>query len=766
MASRSLCPMSITCPTNWLLRPIRNGSGWTQKSTRTRTYDNKGRLVETREGNSMLASYTYSANGNVVSKHYYDAGAEVFAKTVRRDVYGRPVVLDYRNGSTELYSENISYENPLSVRQSTVARVWADAGTAGRVVENAGYTYDYLGRLTEMSGTRNASYSYDELGRLTAKREGSQAVGYYYGSQSHQGYYRPHGMTISGRSYTPFEYYSYDASGNVWLDRYARAAYELDARALPENVRLYPEVPSGISQNNLDDFESLELARIRMAYDENGQRVYFNYSDGSSGYGEATLSGVGVYRKDGSGDYSLVREDLIAGGYRKDGAAYFPVTDVQGNIRGYANTSGVQSAYAYYPYGTLIDLAHDNAEDSRRWQSKEFDSDINKYYFGARFYDPLFGLWLTPDPAGQFANPYTYGGDPLNYIDPKGESVTAAIIVGAAIGAAIGGTVSAVNCSGANEVGCGKAIAQGAAIGGIAGAASGGVGSAVSGAIGGVGGAIAGGASGGATSGTINYLGNSAVGNGSADGMGLWTAFWQGAVGGAISGGVSYGLSAWGQAFGGSWYNPATYFGNVPVVNSAMSSSISSMVLAEINGDDVGEAGLKGLMFGGLSSMANSLASIGLVYAANAVGGTDALNNLYGEKAGIWMTEENAVIEMGKNPGAVSASVANDWKSWIIAILSGGGSFSHVRGSDIEKKVLENNSRGVMEYSDKAYKDDKSPSRLTFVTNRYQGGLNRSVTVKSMSGIGYFKAGLCTGAVHELNPSAIFRQYVRSVSLV
>ena len=455
-----------------------NGSGWTQKSTRTRTYDNKGRLVETREGNSMLASYTYSANGNVVSKHYYDAGTEVLAKTVRRDVYGRPVVLDYRNGSTGLYSESISYESPLSVRQSTAARVWDHAGSAGRVVENATYTYDYLGRLTEMSGTRNASYRYDELGRLTRKTEGNQAIGYDYADQ---GRYRPSGMVISGRSYTPYEYYSYDASGNVWLDRYARAAYELDTRALPEKVRLYPEVPPGISLQNLDDFESLELSQIRMAYDENGQRVCFNYSDGSSGYVEANLSGVGVYRKDGTGDYSLVREDLIAGGYRKNGLAYFPVTDVQGNIRGYANTSGVQSAYAYYPYGTPIDLAHDNAEDSRRWQSKEFDSDLNKYYFGARFYDPLFGLWLAPDPAGQFANPYTYGGDPLNYIDTNGESVTAAIVIGAAVGAAIGGSVSAVNCSGANEVGCGKAMAQGAAVGAVAGAASGGVGSAVSG---------------------------------------------------------------------------------------------------------------------------------------------------------------------------------------------------------------------------------------------------------------------------------------------
>ena len=217
---------------------------------------------------------------------------------------------------------------------------------------------------------------------------------------------------------------------------------------------------------------------------------------------------------------------LISSGYRKNGLAYFPVTDVQGNIRGYANTSGVQSAYAYYPYGTLIDLAHSNAEDSRRWQAKEFDSDLNKYYFGARFYDPLFGLWLAPDPAGQFADPYTYGGDPLNYIDPNGESVTAAIAIGAAVGAAIGGIVSAVNCSGANEVGCGRAVAGGTVVGALAGAASGGVGSAVSGLATGAAGvlmesgsaaAFAGGAVGGAAGSaagyTSSYFLNNTLGN-------------------------------------------------------------------------------------------------------------------------------------------------------------------------------------------------------------------------------------------------------------
>lgn len=460
-----------------------NGSGWTQKSTRTRSYDNKGRPVEIHEGNALLAAYEYSANGNVTEKRYYDAGTEVFTKTVRHDVYGRPVVLDYRNGSIEFYSENISYENPLSVRQSVVARVWNNAGTAGRVVENANYTYDYLNRLVGMTGSRTASYHYDRFGRLTVKTEGSGAVGYDY---ANQGFFRPSGMVILERSITPFEYYFYDASGNVWLDRYAKTAYELDSRALPERVRLYPEIPAGISQDNLDDFSSSESGRIRMAYDESGQRVYYDFNGGGSEYGEATLNGIGVYRRDGAGTpYALVRQDLIAGGYRKDGSAYFPLTDVQGNIRGYANISGVQSAYAYYPYGALIDLAHDDAEDSRRWQAKEFDSDINKYYFGARFYDPHFGLWLTPDPAGQFANPYTYGGDPLNYIDPNGESLTAAIAIGAAVGAAIGASVSAVNCSGASEVSCGRAVAQGtlkgAAVGIISGAISGGVADVVSG---------------------------------------------------------------------------------------------------------------------------------------------------------------------------------------------------------------------------------------------------------------------------------------------
>lgn len=51
----------------------------------------------------------------------------------------------------------------------------------------------------------------------------------------------------------------------------------------------------------------------------------------------------------------------------------------------------------------------------------ELDDETQLNYFGARYFDPFFGLWMSPNPAGQFANPYGYGGDPVNFVDPNGE---------------------------------------------------------------------------------------------------------------------------------------------------------------------------------------------------------------------------------------------------------------------------------------------------------------------------------------------------------
>src|SRR5574344_849182 len=143
-----------------------------------------------------------------------------------------------------------------------------------------------------------------------------------------------------------------------------------------------------------------------------------------------------------------------------------------------------------------------------------YDGEHGKYYFGARYFDPFFGMWLSPDPAvvffrevyeplkwrdfiekdilqrlngeavllkhsfrasAQFANPYSYGGDPLNYVDPNGEAVH--ILVGAIIGAVVGTVNGVIQCASAGGGSCGKSVGVGfvggAAVGGGAGAFAG-----------------------------------------------------------------------------------------------------------------------------------------------------------------------------------------------------------------------------------------------------------------------------------------------------
>jgi RHS repeat-associated protein len=60
---------------------------------------------------------------------------------------------------------------------------------------------------------------------------------------------------------------------------------------------------------------------------------------------------------------------------------------------------------------------------TEEFTGKELDDETGLNYFGARYYDPMIGIWNTVDPARQFTSPYLYVGswyNPLNGIDPNG----------------------------------------------------------------------------------------------------------------------------------------------------------------------------------------------------------------------------------------------------------------------------------------------------------------------------------------------------------
>lgn len=100
------------------------------------------------------------------------------------------------------------------------------------------------------------------------------------------------------------------------------------------------------------------------------------------------------------------------------------VKDHQGSIVQVVSNNAVTQDETYFAdYGELAKKVNsvDGLNPSEGWTGKEFEEDIGLTYFGARFYDPVLGVWLTVDPMNQYLNPYSYaGGDPINQIDPNG----------------------------------------------------------------------------------------------------------------------------------------------------------------------------------------------------------------------------------------------------------------------------------------------------------------------------------------------------------
>jgi RHS repeat-associated protein len=80
------------------------------------------------------------------------------------------------------------------------------------------------------------------------------------------------------------------------------------------------------------------------------------------------------------------------------------------------------------PYGELdgvFDPVGQPAGTSRaafQFTGQRAEDGTGLLYFGARYYDPALGMFVSHDPELQFFSPYSYGnGNPLNGTDPTGE---------------------------------------------------------------------------------------------------------------------------------------------------------------------------------------------------------------------------------------------------------------------------------------------------------------------------------------------------------
>src|SRR5690606_10840651 len=81
----------------------------------------------------------------------------------------------------------------------------------------------------------------------------------------------------------------------------------------------------------------------------------------------------------------------------------------------------------YLPFGELLVEEHLNSYNSPfKFNAKEFDAETGNYYYGARYYNPKWSLWISVDPLWEKYpswSPFAYTfQNSINFIDPDGRS--------------------------------------------------------------------------------------------------------------------------------------------------------------------------------------------------------------------------------------------------------------------------------------------------------------------------------------------------------
>lgn len=140
----------------------------------------------------------------------------------------------------------------------------------------------------------------------------------------------------------------------------------------------------------------------------------------------------------------------IAGFLTNTGQHYYPMTDRLGSIRLVVDaTSDTVAETNYDPYGVATTVTPAPFTQPFGYTGEYTQSASGLVHLSARYYDPTLGRFTQTDPSGKERNAYGYAAnDPVNRIDPSGESWgdVLGIVAGAAACAGGGGFTAGLAC--------------------------------------------------------------------------------------------------------------------------------------------------------------------------------------------------------------------------------------------------------------------------------------------------------------------------------
>ncbi len=342
-----------------------------------------------------------------------------FVKNVDYNAAGQMTKVEYGNGAITTYTYD-----PLSLQLTRlkttdknnviIQDLTYQYDSVGNILfitdavhfDTQSFQYDALNRLTQATGNNygTKAYSYDEIGNITSK----EGVSYTY-AQNGAG---PHAVTALSDGTTM----TYDTNGNMITKNKAGIItnYEYDV----EN-RL-TRVKNGSS--TIEEYE----------YDGDGGRTKKTTYDPSNP--TVVTKFVGSLYEEAN---NRVTEHIFLGGKRiaevNNGAVVFIHENHLGSANIITDSAGlIKELIEYKPYGEFARHEKYGSGEDVAWfyfTGQRLDDKTGLYYYGARYYDPSLGRFLTPDTIVQSpGNPQTFNrysyanNNPVNNIDPDGHS--------------------------------------------------------------------------------------------------------------------------------------------------------------------------------------------------------------------------------------------------------------------------------------------------------------------------------------------------------
>jgi len=203
--------------------------------------------------------------------------------------------------------------------------------------------------------------------------------------------------------------------------------------------------------------------KTTFAYDKGGERIR-KTEENQFGIMRDTLYITPSYEIETTPESTTIRKHIFAGPIRvctvetneatKTSTNNYFLRDHLGSTDGMTDqNAGQTEELGYTPYGNLTkDEGEYNAK--YKYNSKELDS-TGLYYYGARYYDPELGRFITPDPISpniynpQNLNKYTYClNNPIKNIDPAGNEPVTLTTIAIGIGLTMLGTAAVRYISG------------------------------------------------------------------------------------------------------------------------------------------------------------------------------------------------------------------------------------------------------------------------------------------------------------------------------